>query len=96
METDQPVALALSSKLQRRKVNSVPYLHSQRLARIAAASHENQPDTAPVGIDFDHMYFYVPPQERLRRDPSICFAGNRLFVPKSFMVKLQWLRPQSY
>lgn len=35
------------------------YLKSQRLARIATASGESQPDVAPVGFDFDGTYFYV-------------------------------------
>jgi pyridoxamine 5'-phosphate oxidase family protein len=37
----------------------IAYLHSQRLARIATASEEHQPDVAPVGFDFDGTYFYV-------------------------------------
>jgi pyridoxamine 5'-phosphate oxidase family protein len=35
------------------------YLKTQRLARIATASRERQPDVAPVGFDFDGSYFYV-------------------------------------
>lgn len=35
------------------------YLKSQRLARIATASEEGQPDVVPVGFDFDGEYFYV-------------------------------------
>lgn len=35
------------------------YLKSQRLARIATASSDGQPDVAPVGFDFDGEYFYV-------------------------------------
>jgi pyridoxamine 5'-phosphate oxidase family protein len=35
------------------------YLKTQRLARIATASRELQPDVAPVGFDFDGTYFYV-------------------------------------
>src|SRR2546426_11580592 len=34
-------------------------LKSQRLARIATASKELQPDVATVGFDFDGSYFYV-------------------------------------
>ena len=37
----------------------IAYLKSQRLARIATASKESQPDVAPVGFDFDGTYFYV-------------------------------------
>lgn len=37
----------------------ITYLQSQRLARIATASKEQQPDVAPVGFDFDGTYFYV-------------------------------------
>jgi pyridoxamine 5'-phosphate oxidase family protein len=35
------------------------YLKSQRLARIATASKDGQPDVAPVGFDFDGEHFYV-------------------------------------
>jgi pyridoxamine 5'-phosphate oxidase family protein len=35
------------------------YLQTQRLARIATASKDLQPDVAPVGFDFDGTYFYV-------------------------------------
>jgi pyridoxamine 5'-phosphate oxidase family protein len=35
------------------------YLKSQRLARIATASSDGQPDVAPVGFDFDGECFYV-------------------------------------
>jgi pyridoxamine 5'-phosphate oxidase family protein len=37
----------------------IVYLRSQRLARIATASEDHQPDVAPVGFDFDGAYFYV-------------------------------------
>lgn len=37
----------------------IAYLKSQRLARIATASKEAQPDVAPVGFDFDGTYFYI-------------------------------------
>jgi pyridoxamine 5'-phosphate oxidase family protein len=37
----------------------IAYLQSQRLARIATASEDIQPDVAPVGFDFDGMHFYV-------------------------------------
>jgi hypothetical protein len=37
----------------------ISYIKSQRLARIATASSELQPDVAPVGFDFDGTYFYV-------------------------------------
>jgi pyridoxamine 5'-phosphate oxidase family protein len=35
------------------------YVKTQRLARIATVSKESQPDVAPVGFDFDDVYFYV-------------------------------------
>ena len=35
------------------------YLKSQRLARIATAGPDGQPDVAPVGFEFDGTYFYV-------------------------------------
>jgi pyridoxamine 5'-phosphate oxidase family protein len=37
----------------------IAYLQSQRLARIATVSKEQQPDVAPVGFDFDGTYFYI-------------------------------------
>lgn len=35
------------------------YLKTQKLARIATASTDGQPDVAPVGFEFDGEYFYV-------------------------------------
>ena len=37
----------------------IAYLRTQRLTRIATVSKELQPDVAPVGFDFDGVYFYV-------------------------------------
>ncbi len=37
----------------------VEYLKSQRLARIATASPDGQPDVAVVGFEFDGACFYV-------------------------------------
>ncbi len=37
----------------------IEYLKTQRLARIATVSKEEQPDVAPVGFDFDGERFYV-------------------------------------
>jgi pyridoxamine 5'-phosphate oxidase family protein len=37
--------------------NEITYLKSQRIARIATASAQLQPDVAPVGFDFDGTYF---------------------------------------
>ena len=37
----------------------ISYIESQRLARIATASEELQPDVAPVGFDFDGTCFFV-------------------------------------
>lgn len=35
------------------------YIKSQRLARIATAALDGQPDVMPVALEFDGMYFYV-------------------------------------
>ena len=37
----------------------IAYLKSQRLARLATASSQGQPDVAPVGFEFDDGYFYI-------------------------------------
>lgn len=37
----------------------IAYLTSQRLARIATAAPDGQPDVAPVGFEFDGTHFYV-------------------------------------
>ena len=37
----------------------IAYIKSQRLARIATASKQLQPDVAAVGFDFDGKYFYI-------------------------------------
>jgi pyridoxamine 5'-phosphate oxidase family protein len=35
------------------------YLKTQRLARIATAGPDGQPDVVPVGFEYDGRYFYV-------------------------------------
>ena len=37
----------------------IAYLRSQRLARIATASSDGQPDVVPVGYEFDGTHIYV-------------------------------------
>jgi pyridoxamine 5'-phosphate oxidase family protein len=37
----------------------IQYLKTQRLARIATVSKQEQPDVAPVGFEFDGEHFYV-------------------------------------
>lgn len=37
----------------------VNYLKTQRLARIATASHRGVPEVSPVGFEFDGRYFWV-------------------------------------
>jgi pyridoxamine 5'-phosphate oxidase family protein len=37
----------------------VAYLRSQRLARIATVSSDDQPDVVPVGFEFDGTHLYV-------------------------------------
>jgi pyridoxamine 5'-phosphate oxidase family protein len=52
MNTEREVHVMFSDE-------EISYIESQRLARIATASSELQPDVAPVGFDFDGTYFYV-------------------------------------
>jgi pyridoxamine 5'-phosphate oxidase family protein len=62
--------------------NEISYLQSQRLARIATASKECQPDVAPVGFDFDGSYFYVG-----GRNISVTFKYKNIQVnPKVSLV----------
>ena len=37
----------------------VAYLRSQRLARLATVSADDQPDVVPVGFEFDGTHFYI-------------------------------------
>ncbi|MFE4758198.1 PPOX class F420-dependent oxidoreductase [Streptomyces mirabilis] len=37
----------------------IRYLRSQRLARFATVSPDDQPDVVPVGFEYDGEYFYV-------------------------------------
>lgn len=55
----------------------IAYLASQRLARIATAAADGQPDVAPVGFDFDGTYFYVGGRapEKTRKFKNVR-AGN--------------------
>ncbi|MFJ8026779.1 PPOX class F420-dependent oxidoreductase [Streptomyces sp. NPDC096311] len=37
----------------------ISYLRSQRLARLATVSADDQPDVVPVGFEYDGTYLYV-------------------------------------
>ncbi|MFJ7949604.1 PPOX class F420-dependent oxidoreductase [Streptomyces sp. NPDC096354] len=37
----------------------ITYIRSQRLARIATVSADEQPDVTPVGFEFDGTHFYI-------------------------------------
>ena len=37
----------------------VAYIRSQRLARVATAAADGQPDVVPVGYEFDGTHFYI-------------------------------------
>ena len=50
----------------------VEYLKNQRLARIATASPQGEPEVSPVGFEYDGKYFYVG-----SHDQSIFFKTRR-------------------
>lgn len=53
------------------------YLRSQRLARIATAAPDGQPDAAPVTFEFDGTYFWVGGRDLLNtRKYKNVHAGN--------------------
>jgi pyridoxamine 5'-phosphate oxidase family protein len=55
----------------------VAYIRAQRLARVATAAADGQPDVVPVGFEFDGTYFYIGGRDpdRARRTRNIQ-AGN--------------------
>jgi pyridoxamine 5'-phosphate oxidase family protein len=55
----------------------VAYIHAQRLARVATAAPDGQPDVVPVGFEFDGTCFYIGGRdpEHTRRTRNIQ-AGN--------------------
>ena len=50
----------------------VEYLKNQRLARIATASPQGEPEVSPVGFEYDGKYFYVG-----SHDQSLFFKTQR-------------------
>src|ERR1044071_1055902 len=54
----------------------IAYLKSQRLARIATVSKNLQPDVAPVGFEFDGVYFYVGGLQQTRTNKHKNVAGG--------------------
>jgi pyridoxamine 5'-phosphate oxidase family protein len=57
--------------------DEVAYIGAQRLARVATAAADGQPDVVPVGFEFDGTYFYIGGRDpdRTRRTRNI-EAGN--------------------
>jgi pyridoxamine 5'-phosphate oxidase family protein len=60
--------------------SEITYLHSQRLARIATASPDGQPDAVPVGFEFDGVNFYVGGRDlkNTRKYKNILAGNNRV------------------
>lgn len=50
----------------------IQYLKTQRLARIATASSQGEPEVSPVAFEYDGKYFYVG-----SHDQSIFFKTQR-------------------
>jgi pyridoxamine 5'-phosphate oxidase family protein len=50
----------------------IQYLKTQRLARIATASLQGEPEVSPVAFEFDGKYFYIG-----SHDQSIFFRTRR-------------------
>jgi pyridoxamine 5'-phosphate oxidase family protein len=50
----------------------IQYLKTQRLARIATASLQGEPEVSPVAFEFDGKYFYIG-----SHDQSIFFKTRR-------------------
>ena len=50
----------------------IQYLKTQRLARIATASPQGEPEVSPVAFEYDGKYFYVG-----SHDQSIFFRTRR-------------------
>ena len=50
----------------------IQYLKTQRLARIATASSQGEPEVSPVAFEYDGKYFYVG-----SHDQSIFFRTRR-------------------
>lgn len=59
------------------------YLKSQRLARIATATLQGEPEVSPVAFEFDGKYFYVG-----SHDQSIFFRTRRYKNIKSGNTKV--------
>ena len=53
-------------------VLEIQYLKTQRLARIATASSQGEPEVSPVAFEYDGKYFYIG-----SHDQSIFFRTRR-------------------
>lgn len=58
----------------------IAYLKSQRLARIATVSNKLQPDVAPVGFEFDGVYFYIGGLQQTRTNKYKNVVGGNTKV----------------
>lgn len=58
----------------------IEYIKSQRIARIATVSTEQQPDVAPVGFEFDGQYFYIGgmQQEKTNKYRNVVGGNTRV------------------
>jgi pyridoxamine 5'-phosphate oxidase family protein len=58
----------------------VAYIRSQRLARVATAAPDGQPDVVPVGFEFDGTCFYIGGFDpaRTRRTKNIQAGGDKV------------------
>lgn len=52
--------------------SEIQYLKTQRLARIATASSQGEPEVSPVAFEYDGKYFYIG-----SHDQSIFFRTRR-------------------
>ena len=63
----------------------IQYLKTQRLARIATASSQGEPEVSPVAFEYDGKYFYVGSHDqsiffRTRRYKNIKNGNTRVWV----------------
>ena len=74
----------------------VAYLKSQRLARIATVSNDQQPDVTPVGFEFDGIFFYVGGRDitRTRKYRNVTSGNSKVALAVDDLLSVRPWNPR--
>ena len=74
----------------------ISYLKTQRLARIATVSSEQQPDVAPVGFGFDGEHFFIGGmrQKKTNKYKNVVAGNSRVALVIDDMESINPWKPR--